>query len=82
MVGTNQPGRIRRLFIRAAQAGLSGLVEGTGISRLMALSPDGTTLFPTDSSAEAVYLIDTTSGQVRQVPVGSFPSSIAVLASG
>jgi sugar lactone lactonase YvrE len=47
----------------------------------MVLSPDGTTLYLTDSSAQAVYMIETASGQVRQVPVGAFPSAIAVLPS-
>lgn len=48
---------------------------------VMALSPDGITLFLTNWSANVVYLIDTTSGQIRQVPVGLGPSSIAVLPS-
>jgi streptogramin lyase len=48
------------------------------LTAAMALSPDGTTLFLINSHA-VVYLIDTTSGQVRQVPVVATPSSIAVL---
>jgi YVTN family beta-propeller protein len=46
----------------------------------MALSPDGTTLFVTDPGSETVDLIDTASGQARQVPIGA-GSWIGVLPS-
>jgi hypothetical protein len=38
-----------------------------------------TTLFLTNSLTNVVYPIDTATGQITQAPVGSFPSSIAVL---
>jgi DNA-binding beta-propeller fold protein YncE len=53
---------------------LPGTVQGP-----MALSPDGATLFLTDSTANAVDLVNPASGAVTVVPVPYSPTSVVVL---
>lgn len=49
------------------------------VQGIMVLSPDGTTLFLTDSTTNAVDLIDTASGQVTVVALPYTPSTVVVL---
>jgi hypothetical protein len=49
------------------------------VQGVMALAPDGTTLFLTDSTTNAVDLINTATGQVTEVAMPYTPSTVVVL---